>query len=104
MANLVFAPGDGSERRSIPLSISSSILVAVMKTGAFLRHDCGGRALCGTCRIEVGEGTGLSAMGPSERLRLEAIGVAVDGRIRLACQTHASRDVEARGCFDREER
>jgi len=104
MASLVFSPGDGGGQLSIPLSISSSVLVAVMKSGAFIRHDCGGKALCGTCRIEVGEGARLSPMGAPERGRLEAIGVAVDGRIRLACQTHASGDFEARGCLSREER
>jgi len=104
MASLVFSPGDGGGQLSIPLSISSSVLVAIMKSGAFIRHDCGGKALCGTCRIEVGEGGRLSPMGASERGRLEAIGVSVDGRTRLACQTHASRDFEARGCLGKEHR
>ncbi len=104
MASLVFTPGDGGGRLSIPLTISSSVLVAIMKSGGFIRHDCGGKALCGTCRIEVGEGTRLSPMGALERGRLEAIGVAVDGRTRLACQAHASRDFEARGCLGREGR
>ena len=104
MAKLVFSPGDGGEKLSVPLSISSSVLVAIMKSGAFIRHDCGGRALCGTCRLEVGTAAGLSPMDALEIERLKALGVAVDGRTRLACQTHASRDFEARGCLGREER
>ena len=104
MSQLIFAPADGTAPRSVALSPSTSLLVALMKSGAFIRHDCGGRALCGTCRIEIKGASGLSPMRFPERERLEALGLAVDGRIRLACQTHASRDVEARGCLAREDR
>ena len=104
MAKFLFTPAGGGERRLVPLSISSSVLVAVMKSGAFIRHDCGGRALCGTCRIEVESASGLSPLGGAERERLAALGVALDGKIRLACQTHASRDFEGRGCLGMEDR
>ncbi len=143
MANLEFWPADGSARRLVPLSPVTTLLVAIMKSGAYIRHDCGGRALCGTCRLEIdsapqgggraagpssgaaaspggGAAAGLgggAAAGPSlssslglgpmraaERERLQILGIALDGRIRLACQTYSSRDLGARGCLDKEDR
>ncbi len=143
MASLEFTPADGSARRFVPLSPVTTLLVAIMKSGAYIRHDCGGRALCGTCRVEIdsapqgggraagpssgaaaspggGAAAGLgggAAAGPSlssslglgpmraaERERLQILGIALDGRIRLACQTYSSRDLGARGCLDKEDR
>lgn len=69
-----------------------SLLNALLRGGARIRHDCGGKALCGTCRVHVTEGgSALSPMGERERARLEAIGAAADER--LACQAYALRDV-----------
>jgi ferredoxin len=111
MASLGFTPADGSERRMLSFSAASSLLVTIMKSGAFIRHDCGGRAQCGTCRIELvtasaqpGTASGLSPMRAPESERLEALGIALDGRIRLACQTYSSRDVEARACLGKDDR
>lgn len=72
-----------------------SLLVSLQRAGAPLRHDCGGKALCGTCRVRVLSGAeGLSPTGERERLRLEAVGAPLDGSVRLACQARASRDAE----------
>ena len=123
MASLEFTPADGSARRFVPLSPVTTLLVAIMKSGAYIRHDCGGRAQCGTCRVEIdsapqGEGggggggeaagrssnRGLGPMRAAESERLRILGIALDGRIRLACQTYSSRDLGARGCLDKEDR
>jgi ferredoxin len=70
-----------------------SLLNALVREGVRIRHDCGGKALCGTCRVRVVAGEGaLSPVGERERTRLEAIGVGQG--MRLACQTHAFRDAE----------
>lgn len=68
-----------------------SILVSAQRAGLPLRHDCGGKALCGTCRVRVISGT-TSPMAERERLRLEAVGAGHDQR--LACQTRAGSDLE----------
>ena len=69
-----------------------SILNSLLISGIRIRHDCGGKAICGTCAIRVLEGgTGLSPMGPREAERLAA-GQRPTG-FRLACQSHARRDV-----------
>ncbi|HUX36389.1 MAG TPA: 2Fe-2S iron-sulfur cluster-binding protein [Rectinemataceae bacterium] len=103
MATLRFLPAGEAVARSVPLSPVTTILVAIMKIGAPIRHDCGGRAQCGTCRVEASSAEGLSPMGVDERARLSALGLPVDGSLRLACRTYASRDVEARGCLGRKD-
>jgi ferredoxin len=97
MATLRYFPADGSPAILAGLTPSSSFLVALMKAGAPIRHDCGGKALCGTCRVGVTRTEGLSPMRHQERERLSALGLALGGGIRLACQTHSARDSEARG-------
>lgn len=77
---------------SFDASPAVSILVAAQRSGTPIRHDCGGKAICGTCRILVAAGR-LSPAGERERNRLEALG-APPG-VRLACQARAGTDVEA---------
>ncbi|MGA2546230.1 MAG: 2Fe-2S iron-sulfur cluster-binding protein [Rectinemataceae bacterium] len=81
--------GPVSELESSPaVSILNSLLIA----GVRIRHDCGGKALCGTCAIRVLSGwTSLSPMGPREAERLAAGGRPAD--FRLACQSRAAREV-----------
>lgn len=67
-----------------------SILIAAQRSGAQLRHDCGGKAMCGTCRVKLVSGS-LSPMSEREGSRLRAIG-AEEGT-RLACQSRAGSDV-----------
>jgi len=76
-----------------------SILVAAQRSGVPLRHDCGGKAQCGTCRVKVLSGR-LSPMEERERIRLEAVG-ALPGQTdgggavyRLACQSRPGSDLE----------
>ncbi|OHE59360.1 MAG: hypothetical protein A2Z99_15195 [Treponema sp. GWB1_62_6] len=68
-----------------------SILNALVREGVKIRHDCGGKAVCGTCRIRV-DGAGLSPVGERERIRLDAVGAAPGER--LACQSYARKDIE----------
>jgi ferredoxin len=100
MATLTFHPAAAGPLRAVPLSPVTTLLVALMKAGAPIRHDCGGRALCGTCRVSIEDGKGLSPMRALERARLEALGIGTDGRVRLACQTVARVDIEARGLVE----
>lgn len=76
-----------------------SVLVAAQRSGVPLRHDCGGKAQCGTCRVKVLSGR-LSPMGERERIRLEAVGAlsgqTVEGEgpvYRLACQSRPGSDL-----------
>ncbi len=78
---------------SVESSAVLSLLNALVRGGARIRHDCGGKALCGTCRVRVIEARrgALSPIGERERARLDAVGAAADER--LACQAYAVRDV-----------
>jgi len=97
MARLVFTAAEGGTAKEILLSPASTLLIGLMKAGASIRHDCGGKALCGTCRIKLEERGATSPMREKERLRLEALGESLDGSVRLACQTVGFRDLAARG-------
>jgi ferredoxin len=70
-----------------------SILNALIGGGVRIRHDCGGKAICGTCRVRVaaGDAVSLSPMKEQEKARLAAIGAGPDER--LACRTYAYKDV-----------
>jgi len=86
------------EGYDIPLTGSAavSILNILLRNGVAISHLCGGKAVCGTCRIRILEGAEfLSPMKESEKIRL------LHGRkdetlpegVRLACQTYARGDV-----------
>jgi ferredoxin len=69
-----------------------SILNSLLAAGAPIRHDCGGKALCGTCAIRIVEGAdALSPIRPLEAERLAA--AAHPAGFRLACQARAVRDL-----------
>jgi adenylate cyclase len=89
MAKAELLCADGT-RASIDISPAFSILVAAQRAGAALRHDCGGKALCGTCRVRVISGR-LSPVMERERRRLDAVGAGPG--VRLACQARPGSDV-----------
>jgi ferredoxin len=77
----------------ISASPAVSLLNSLLASGARIRHDCGGKALCGTCAIRiVGGADGLSPVLPREAERLVAGGRPAG--FRLACQARAARDVD----------
>jgi ferredoxin len=95
IANRKGAGGSPAEIDSSPaISILNSLLIA----GVSIRHDCGGKALCGTCAVRVlAGGKGLSPLGQREAERLAAGGRLDAGEpagFRLACQARAARDAE----------
>ena len=80
------------EDANVSTDPSESLLTSLLKAGQRIRHDCGGKVLCGTCRVRVTEGgRSLSPVQDRERARLEAAGAGPGER--LACQAHAARDV-----------
>ncbi len=56
----------------------------------FRGFNCGGRGLCGTCKVWVRELTDHATSAPNRREKFYGMG---DGR-RLACQTRVQGDVE----------
>ena len=83
----------GGEPRSVETSPAVSLLNALVRGGVPIRHVCGGKALCGTCRVRVVSGAeALSPVAEGERERLFAVGASPEER--LACRSYAFRDVE----------
>ena len=95
VANRAGAGGFPAEVDAGPLV---SILNALLVAGVRIRHDCGGKALCGTCAVRViAGGEGLSPVGQREADRLAAggrLGPSRPSGFRLACQARAARDAE----------
>lgn len=91
--NIVGADGVAREAEGSP---AYSVLVALQRAGLPHRHDCGGKALCGTCRVALLGGR-VSPMGRRERDRLAAVGQPTDGSVRLACQARPAGALALRG-------
>jgi len=88
VARIVVENG-GSEVRASP---AVSLLNTLMQNGIGIAHLCGGKAICGTCRIKIVSGKEvLSPMTEAEIGRLKAMGNPAD--TRLACQTYTAGDV-----------
>ena len=81
--------------RVLALSPAISILNTLMREGIPIKHVCGGKAQCGTCRVTILSGAEhLSRIQPREARRLAASGNP-EG-VRLACQTYAFGDITIR--------
>ena len=75
----------------LPLNPAISILNLLQQNSIYIRHDCGGRMQCGTCRIKIYSGSEFIRKPSEQELnRLKAVGAGPDER--LACQSYAYRD------------
>ena len=73
------------EGASVEVDAGTTILRAATSQGVEIDHFCGGKATCGTCRVEVRAGAAqLDPPGPKERLTLGPARAAAGDR--LACQ------------------
>jgi iron-sulfur cluster assembly protein len=78
---------------TVTLTEGEILLHGVLKRGAALAHDCGGKLACATCCVVVREGgEALSRPTDDELDMLDRAGVAQDGA-RLACQVTGSGEV-----------
>ncbi|MGE5673096.1 MAG: 2Fe-2S iron-sulfur cluster-binding protein [Mycobacterium leprae] len=70
----------------------TTVLAAAGEAGVFLRHTCGGKAMCATCRSRVLEGAAnLSPMARHEQKRLKELYAPKE--VRLSCQAQILGDV-----------
>lgn len=81
---VVFQP----ERKEILTSIKTPIREAIEKAGVKINFPCGGKGICGKCRIRV-KGK-LSPLTSVEKKHLQS----VENDVRLACQVVVEGDVE----------
>lgn len=76
----------------VEASAAISILNTLMRADVQIKHVCGGKAQCGTCRYRIIEGHQyLSPIREREKAKLEALGNPED--VRLACQSHTFGDI-----------
>ena len=70
-----------------------TILSALRRAERKIQHVCGGRGMCGTCRVAI-EGDWLDRLPPASFAELRLLRVLKAGLAnhRLACQTVLSRD------------
>ena len=81
-----------SKGQSFPITAGISILNTLLRNDVLIKHVCGGKMQCGTCKIRIVEGSKfLSPKKDDEKFRLEAVNAAEDER--LACQTFTYGDV-----------
>ncbi|MGF1624060.1 MAG: adenylate/guanylate cyclase domain-containing protein [Alphaproteobacteria bacterium] len=72
--------------------IGASILEVSQGQNLPHAHVCGGRGRCSTCRVRIGDGLeDLPPPSPDEKRVLDRIGAPPN--VRLACQTHPTKDV-----------
>jgi adenylate cyclase len=77
-------------------SAAVSILNNLLRAGIKISHLCGGKAACGTCRVQILEGAHLcTPMGEREWMRLHGARkeelkdiLGTRPELRLACQTY----------------
>ncbi|MFO7850007.1 MAG: 2Fe-2S iron-sulfur cluster-binding protein [Spirochaetia bacterium] len=87
---------EDKKQDTVETSPAVSILNSLLRAGVKISHLCGGRALCGTCRVKILDGEKyLSPMGDAERTRLTERG-PLPKDVRLACQTYTWGTVRLR--------
>jgi len=69
-------------------------------TGVDRLLNCMGNGLCGTCRVEVADGKGVSPMTPMEETALVGLfplyGRSIPKNVRLSCRATVTGDVSLR--------
>lgn len=84
-----------------PENENSDIATLLAKQGVSIRSDCGGRGLCGKCRVLVHSPATVSLPNESELKVLSA--ADLEAGYRLACQTQARGEVTVSLCEDTHE-
>jgi len=74
------------EGRKIEIEPKISIFEAARRGGVGIRSECGGRGVCGKCRVIVLDKKSVSKLTEAERKHLSP--EEIDSGYRLACQVH----------------
>ncbi len=74
------------EGRKVRADVGSTLLRVMLESGVSIRTECGGKGVCGKCRIIVKDQSRVSERTKFERLRLREAEIR-DG-YRLACQCY----------------
>ena len=78
---LIFEP----EGRSVRIAPGTTIFQAANEVGVGIRSECGGKGVCGKCRVVVQDKSSLSEVTAVETKHLSSS--EIDSGYRLACQS-----------------
>ena len=84
MIKITFLP----DEKNIEVNKGTSILEALEKAGISIDTPCGGKGICGKCKVLINKGITAAASAEKEFLSEEEIGKG----FRLACQTKVFKD------------
>ena len=106
-----------NSNRTIQTNPAISVLNNLLRKGVSISHQCGGKAICGTCRIKIIENIhNVSPLQEREKNKLEFIAagntpggnpLSAPADVRLACQSyvvgHVGIKILARGSRPKED-
>ena len=84
---LTFEPGGHSVRTAL----GTTIFQAASEAGVGIRTECGGKGVCGKCRVIVQNKNSLTKLTATETKHLSSS--EIDSGYRLACQSLVRRNV-----------
>src|SRR5690625_5408992 len=90
MAKITFQTVD-SEDKIISVKEGQTILRAARQGRVDLRHKCGGKASCTTCKVIIEDQSGISLVTEKEARKLGDENIAKG--LRLSCQTQILQEV-----------
>jgi len=82
----------GKEDKVVDVRQGHTILRAAQQGRVGLRHKCGGRASCTTCKVNIENQSGVSPVSDRELRKLGEANIATG--LRLSCQTKIFRPIE----------
>lgn len=84
-----------TQNKRISIKYNQTILDAARKGRVILKHRCGGKASCGTCKIKLDwqGGQAQKASEPNDKEK-RLLGSQLDEGFRLACQTKVYQDIQ----------
>jgi Na+-transporting NADH:ubiquinone oxidoreductase subunit F len=80
-------------QRTVAASAGTTLLSALSAENIFIPSACGGRSICGLCKVSVIEGE-LEPIQQNERFHLTEQEIA--GGVRLSCQVKVARNLKIR--------
>ena len=78
--------------------IGTSLLSIIRKYHLFIDTDCGGKGLCGKCRIKVGPNANLSSPSLAEKTFFSEKDHASGLRLACQCIVNGPIEIELPGC------
>lgn len=92
MPSITFYNGT-SLLKKVEATKGRTILATAKQGRVALRHKCGGKASCLTCKVTIPNQSAISAPEPKEARKLGESNL--EKGIRLSCQTRVYGDIEA---------